>query len=66
MRPGIIECDWTLEDDLKLVDLLNFYGKNWKEIEERFDGRNINHIKNRYYGRIKKLNERKISNEEIC
>lgn len=30
LRPGVMDCDWTLENDLKLVELLNLYGKSWK------------------------------------
>lgn len=42
-----------------LVNLLNKNGKNWKFIEEHFPGRTQNQIKNRYFGRLKKLAERK-------
>ena len=44
---------------------MNMYGKNWKYLEQNFDGRTQNQIKNRYFGRLKKLAEKKNSlNEE--
>ena len=59
LRPEIRKDDWTLEEDVLLVNLLNNNGKNWKIIEEHFPGRTQNQIKNRYFGRLKKLAERK-------
>ena len=59
LRPEIKKDDWTLEEDLKLIDFLNRYGKNWKLIEKNFEGRTQNQIKNRYFGRLKKLSEKK-------
>ena len=59
LRPEIRKDEWTLEEDLLLVNLLNKNGKNWKFIEEHFPGRTQNQIKNRYFGRLKKLAERK-------
>ena len=55
LRPEIKKEEWTLEEDLKLVELLNRYGKEWKIIERNFEGRTQNQIKNRYFGRLKKL-----------
>ena len=60
LRPEINKHEWTLEEDLKLVDCLNKYGKDWKEIEDNLEGRTQNQIKNRYFGRLKKLAERKV------
>ena len=60
LRPEINKDEWTLQEDLKLVECLNKYGKDWKEIEESLQGRTQNQIKNRYFGRLKKLAERKV------
>lgn len=59
LRPNIKKDDWTLQEDLKLVRLMNMYGKNWKYLEQNFEGRTQNQIKNRYFGRLKKINEKK-------
>ena len=40
------------------------YGKNWRALEERMNGRTQQQIKNRYFGRLKKLDERKASKTE--
>lgn len=36
LRPDINKEEWTLEEDLKLVECLNKFGKNWKVIEQKF------------------------------
>lgn len=59
LRPEIKKDEWTLEEDLKLIELLNRYGKEWKIIERSFEGRTQNQIKNRYFGRLKKLGEKR-------
>ena len=59
LRPEIRKDEWTLDEDLLLVNLLNNNGKDWKMIEEHFPGRTQNQIKNRYFGRLKKLHEKK-------
>lgn len=42
-----------------LIDCLNEFGKDWKLIEDRLENRTQNQIKNRYFGRLKKLSDRK-------
>ena len=32
-------ADWTLEEDLQLIKLINLLGKNWKVVEEQLIGR---------------------------
>jgi len=34
LRPEINKEEWSLDEDLKLVDCLNRFGKNWKVIEQ--------------------------------
>jgi hypothetical protein len=53
--------DWTLEEDVELVRLLNTYGKNWKLIEEGLTGRSRNQIKSRFFGKITRINNKKLS-----
>ena len=50
----------TYEEDLQLMELLKKYGKDWEYIEGRLPGRTHNQIKNRYYGRIKRIEDKKI------
>ena len=65
LRPEIRKDEWTVQEDLLLVDLLNTNGKDWKMIEEHFPGRTQNQIKNRYFGRLKKLNEKKMASKNM-
>ena len=66
LKPGIKKEDWTIEEDLQLINFLNKFGKNWKKIENMLEGRTQNQIKNRYFGRLKKLAEKKeISSIEL-
>jgi hypothetical protein len=32
--PNISKEPWTLEEDLKLIELYNMFGKRWKSIAE--------------------------------
>ena len=43
---------------MKLVNLLNKYGRDWKTIEENFEGRTQNQIKNRFFGRLKRISDK--------
>ena len=63
LRPEINKEPWTLEEDLALIELLREYGKEWLEVEKRMNGRTQNQIKNRYFGRIKRLEEKKREKE---
>ena len=55
VRPNISHDDWTIEEDLHLINLLNKHGRKWKKIEEEMKIRTQNQIKNRYFNRILKL-----------
>jgi hypothetical protein len=39
--------------------MMNKFGRNWKYLEQNFGGRTQNQLKNRYFGRLKKLSEKK-------
>ena len=59
LRPEINREPWGLDDDLLLIKLLKNYGKNWNLIESHMNGRTQNQIKNRYFRRLKILDEKK-------
>lgn len=33
LKPDLLKSEWTIEEDLELIRLINFYGKDWKIIE---------------------------------
>jgi hypothetical protein len=33
LRPNLRQEEWTVEDDLQLIALINQHGKNWRVIE---------------------------------
>ena len=59
LRPDINKGAWNLEEDLLLIKLLKQVGKDWDELERRFSGRTQNQLKNRYFGRLKRLDDKK-------
>ena len=59
LRPEINKEPWGLEDDLLLIELLREHGKNWNLIEAQMNGRTQNQIKNRYFRRLKLMDEKK-------
>ena len=63
LRPEINKEPWTLEEDLALIELLREFGKDWGEVEKRMNGRTQNQIKNRYFGRLKRLEDKKKEKE---
>jgi hypothetical protein len=60
LKPSIVNKEWTVEDDLQLIHLLNEHGKNWKLIETLMPHRSKIQLKNRYFGRIKRINAKKV------
>lgn len=46
------------------MELLRKYGKNWDLIEGKLKGRTHNQIKNRYYGRLKRIEDKKVEIEK--
>lgn len=59
LKPEVSKAEWDLTEDIKLTELLNKYGTEWKMIEGELQGRTQNQIKNRYFGRLKKLHDKK-------
>ena len=64
LRPEINKEPWTFEEDLQLIELLRKYGRNWSLIEKCMRGRTQSQIKNRYFGRLKRMQEKKDKREE--
>jgi hypothetical protein len=44
---------------MKILELINKHGTQWKTIQQEMQNRTDNQIKNRYYGRLKLLLKRK-------
>ncbi|KAM3141372.1 hypothetical protein pb186bvf_006490 [Paramecium bursaria] len=61
---------WTEEEDLQVVRLINKYGKNWKRIENEMQGRSGKQIRERFINKLDKsinhepFNERE--DQQIC
>lgn len=54
--------DWSLEEDLKLFELVLKHGKKWAEISRIITGRTENGVKNRYNSMLKKWMRMKTNN----
>lgn len=59
LRPNLSKEEWTLEEDLELIELFNTYGKDWKLIQKKMFRRSRNQIKNRFFGKILRLEAKK-------
>lgn len=46
--PSISHEEWTLEEDILLLELQQAFGNKWSRIAQMLKGRPLNHIKNRY------------------
>ena len=65
LRPDIARSEWEPEEDMRLVEFLNANGKDWEAAKPLFPGRTLNQIKNRYYLKLRKLNETKLMRQEL-
>ena len=45
---------------MRLIDYINSYGQKWKEIQKQMSNRSCSQLKNRFFGRLKKLNDKKL------
>ncbi|KAI9672397.1 MAG: hypothetical protein M1817_003419 [Caeruleum heppii] len=62
LDPALDRSDWTLDEDQRLLEAVEIYGHNWKDIEGRiFPGRSSNGVKNRYTILTRKRDNRKSS-----
>jgi hypothetical protein len=48
IRPGIVKGSWKKDEDLKIMELVNKYGKSWSKISKILDTRNGKQIRDRY------------------
>jgi hypothetical protein len=48
IRPGIVKGSWKKEEDLKIIDLVNKYGKSWSKISKILGTRNGKQIRDRF------------------
>jgi myb proto-oncogene protein len=48
IRPGIIKGSWKKEEDLRIMDLVNKYGKSWSKISKILGTRNGKQIRDRF------------------
>ena len=59
LAPDVRRENWTLEEDLLMIELLNKVGKNWQLIATKMEGRTVTQLKNRYFGRLTRLEKTK-------
>ena len=64
LSPEINKDPWTIEQDMQLIEFLKSYGRDWAGISKHMNGRTQNQIKNRYFGRIKRLEDKKIQEKK--
>lgn len=48
IRPGIVKGSWKREEDLRIIDLVNKYGKSWSKISKILGTRNGKQIRDRF------------------
>ncbi|EAX97610.1 Myb-like DNA-binding domain containing protein [Trichomonas vaginalis G3] len=48
LSPNLNSSPWSQEDDAKLLQLVDFYGRKWSLIAKEFNGRTDINIKSRY------------------
>ena len=56
----MLRADWSVEEDVRLIEYLNREGKDWNKAKKLFPGRTTNQVKNRYYLKLRKLNQSKL------
>ena len=60
LKPGLDTSKWDLAADLELLRLLAMYGCDWTTLAKNMPDRAYAQIKNRYYGRIAKIIQKKL------
>jgi len=48
IRPGIVKGSWKKEEDMRIIDLVNKYGKAWSKISKILGTRNGKQIRDRF------------------
>ena len=57
MNPEINRDPFTIEEDMKILDLRNKIGNKWSEIVRLLPGRTENSVKNRFNCMFKKIKD---------
>lgn len=52
--PNVVRNKWSQQEDIKLVELYQQFGTQWKRMSEQMPGRNDNQLKNRFHQNLKK------------
>jgi hypothetical protein len=69
LDPCLKKCPFSLEEDLKLLQLHRKYGNKWAEIKKAFIDRSFDQLKNRFNSAIKKnvlLYEGIVNSPKVC
>ena len=53
LDPKIIRGNFTITEDLKILEMKNNYGNKWSQISKHFENRSPDIIKSRYYSSVK-------------
>jgi hypothetical protein len=48
IRPGIVKGSWKKEEDMRIIELVNKYGKSWSKISKILGTRNGKQIRDRF------------------
>jgi hypothetical protein len=48
IRPGIVKGSWKKDEDLKIIELVQRYGKSWSKISKQLGTRNGKQIRDRF------------------
>jgi myb proto-oncogene protein len=52
LNPKRVKGVWNLEEDSRLLDLIQVYGKNWALIAENMDGRSAKQARDRFLNKL--------------
>lgn len=54
LSPDLVDSEWTVEEDRRLLELAMKYTNKWNQISYFFKGRSPNSLKNRYHKHLKR------------
>ena len=55
LNPELIKGDWTTEEDFLIMHFYEKCNGSWKKINDLFNGRTENSIKNRFFSQLRKI-----------
>ncbi len=59
LNPELIKGDWTTEEDFLIMHFYEKCNGSWKKINDLFNGRTENSIKNRFFSQLRKIATKK-------